>query len=263
MIDSRIHNQVIGNPGVMSGNRRMFDGAAADYISVVLGVQSGNLLAFWPLNETSGTNADNAEGTAARDGTYDGVTLNQIAGPFGEEQAGLWDGVNDLTNIYSASFASVFDTDEGSVSIWQKVTAGAWTDGSGSFAVVLKEDNNNRVRIVKGGTNNTGIAGYEAIGNDKEITKTSFSPAGWFHVVVTWSVLADEVKVYFDGAQEGATLTGLSTWAIGTLNSNGVAIGAGGTNKSNPYDGYLMYCAVWDTPLSSGDITTLYNGGPV
>jgi len=51
------------------------------YINKVLSIQPNNLLAYWPLNETSGTNADNAEGTATRDGTYTGVDLNQIAGP--------------------------------------------------------------------------------------------------------------------------------------------------------------------------------------
>ena len=49
----------------------------ATYYKKVLATEPANLLAYWPLNEGSGSVADNLEGTAARDGAYTGVTLGQ------------------------------------------------------------------------------------------------------------------------------------------------------------------------------------------
>ena len=56
--------------------------------------------------------SDNAEGTAARNGVYTGVTLGQSVAPF---TAPLFDGVNDFNNIYSASLATAFDATAGTL----------------------------------------------------------------------------------------------------------------------------------------------------
>jgi hypothetical protein len=70
--------------GIGIGISPAFGGYAQTYKDKVLGTVPDDLIAYWTLAETSGSTADNAEGTAARDGTYTGVTLNSSTGPDGQ-----------------------------------------------------------------------------------------------------------------------------------------------------------------------------------
>jgi hypothetical protein len=113
------------------------------YIERVLSIESANMVAYWPFNETAGITAVNAEGTVARDGTYTGVTLDSIAGPDGRP-AGLWDGSNDYVNIYSSSLNSGWNPDEGTLSAWAKVLDNdTWSDAQVRQIVSLAVDENN------------------------------------------------------------------------------------------------------------------------
>ena len=229
--------------------------AGASYMGKVLATAPANLIGYWPLNELSGTNADNAEGTAARDGTYTGVSLNNSTGPDGQP-VGLWDGANDYCNIYSASLATAFNVAEGTAMIWAKVSGvGVWTDGTARYALTLRTNSQNRVTIFKHSVDNWFYVRYEADNVDLITTITPFSSTGWVLYGVTWSALADEVKVYVNGLQSGATLTGLGTWS-GSLDSDYVSIGSQ-TATTSVWDGYLAHAAVWTTPLSAAQILAL------
>ena len=68
-------------------------------------ILSYNPIAYWPMNELTGTTMVNygSLGTAAN-GTYSGVTLDQVDAPGGG-RAGLLDGVNDNVNILYGSLS--------------------------------------------------------------------------------------------------------------------------------------------------------------
>ena len=80
-----------------------------------------NPIAYWKLDETSGTTAINygTLGTAAN-GTYSGATLGQVAAPGGG-LAPLFDGANDLLNIYSVALQGAFNGATGSALIFGMV----------------------------------------------------------------------------------------------------------------------------------------------
>lgn len=238
------------------------DEAVTPYIDIVNGVESANLIAHWPIKELSGTNIDNAEGTAARDATLSGVTLDSADGPFGEERAGLWDGLNDYIDIFTSSFDTAFDGSEMSVSLWFKVSgASVWTDGSYRMMIRIRVSGNNNLLIRKHTNNNRFDFFYRADATTEQQNVGSFTDTGWNHIVITASDADDEVKYYLNGSQTGSTDTGVGSWS-GSLDSATCAIGATGTSPSQVWDGYLMYVAIWDKALSAANITTLYNGGP-
>ena len=109
----------------------LFANKAAEeaYYEKVLGIQSANMLAYWPVWEASGAVADNIEGTAARDGAYTGVDLGQ-PGIGDGNTCPWWDGANDYCNIYSTSLRDAFNGAEGTIACWAKVNSAAvWTDG--------------------------------------------------------------------------------------------------------------------------------------
>jgi len=235
-------------------------GGGGGYRAKVLATSSANLIAYWDMQETSGTTADNAEGTAARDITYarNVTTMTTAAGPAGGT-APLFDGANDLVDIETDSLEAAIDYAEGSLFAWAKVSAaGVWTDGGVRGMVQIRIDNDNTIQIAKAAANNQLNVTYVAGGTTVSRAKTSYSPTGWFNVGLSWSLSAGgsgEVKVYFDGVQEGATLTGLGTWAGSELNPG--VIGATTAAPGNVWDGYIAHVPLWTTPLIASQFAAL------
>lgn len=212
-------------------------------------------IAYWPLDELTGSTADNAVGLAARDGAYSGVTLNSTPGPGALNRAGLWDGANDHCNIYTASLAAAFSGAEGSISLWFKPTSGdVWTDGTTRYFVYIGVDSNNYVYIRKNSSGSYRCE-YKAGGTAKPVA-ISFSGSSWNQFGVTWSAAADEFKTYRDGVKLGATGTSLGTWS-GTPVSTNVVIGALNTTPTSPCDGYLAHAAIWTSPLTAPQMLSL------
>ena len=240
----------------MLATRMRMAAGTGSYIDKVL---SYSPIAYWPCAETSGTNADNAEGTAARDGTYNNVSLNATTGPDGNP-APQWDGSSDWLDIYSVSFDTALDGQEGAVIAWAKVTnIGVWSDGASRDFFTLRVDGSNQIRVNKDSTANTFIYRYSAGGVVRSVTKSSFSDTGWFHIGMTWSKSAaggsGELKAYLAGAQEGATLT-IGTFS-GSLDSARTNIGANSTVPAVVWNGYLSHMAVFTSALSGATMLDL------
>jgi hypothetical protein len=231
--------------------------AYASYEAKLLARRSTGLIAYWPLDELSGTNADNAQG-AARDGTYSGVALDNADGAGATMgRAGLWDGVNDLCNIYTVSLRDAFNGAEGTLSIWAKISAsGVWTDGTEDRIVTLTADGNNSIALRKTSGSNTLNALYAAGGTFEQISVGSQTSTGWMHLAITWSKADDQVKFYINGAQAGSTATTLGTFA-GTLNAATTVIGASVTTPLLVWSGNLQHAAIWTTPLTLAQIQEL------
>ena len=77
-------------------------GNFTSYLDTVAAIETSNLIAYWPLRELTGTDADNYEVTASRDGTYTNVTLANTTGPMSGD-APKFDGSTSYVDIYSSS----------------------------------------------------------------------------------------------------------------------------------------------------------------
>ena len=247
------------NMGVLqtfSMRLRLSVGAAlgSAYLRKVLLTEPANLIGYWPLNETAGTNADNAEGTAARDGTYTGVSLNNSTGPDGQP-VGLWDGANDYCNIYSTSLNTAFNGAAGTLALWLKVSSsGTWTDETTRYAAYIYVDANNYVFLRQNG-NGTIRAEYKA-GGTVEVVATAYSATTWTHYAITWDKAGDKAIIYINGVQNGATQSGLGVWA-GALAAANTVVGSISIGPATVWDGYLAHAAIWTTPLSAAQIASL------
>ena len=98
-------------------------------------VLSYDPIAYWMMDEKQGAvsyDMVTARNTGARNGAYTGVTLGQPGIGDGNTSP-LFDGANDFTNIYSASFNAAFNGAEGTLGIWMRVfNVAVWTDGTGT-----------------------------------------------------------------------------------------------------------------------------------
>ena len=242
------HNQGRGRP--IGGG----DGEVA-YADKVLATESANLIAYWPLWEASGATADNFEGTAARDGTYTGVTLGQTGIGDGKT-CPLFDGSTDWLNVYSASFASAFSGATGTFMAWAKVSAaGVWTDGAAREVVRFLVDGNNYFYIRKQAANNELYFIFRAGGTTDDHTFT-VTTTDWIQIVMKWDKPTAN-RVYYYWNTNTTSDPGIGTW-VGTPASNSTVIGSASGVPGEPWSGWLAHCAVWTKVLSDAQIADLY-----
>lgn len=212
-------------------------------------------IAYWPLWERSGTTAFDYSGNG-RNGAYTGVDLGQ-PGIGDGRTAPLFDGVNDSVNIYSASLAGAASMTELSMGCWVKVPSSVWSGAANSFVLHIGADSaSNYARIFAPTTANTLRCNYVAGGTNINVSKSTFSPTTWFHVLITVSKVNNRVRLYVNGAQEGADATGLGVFA-GALNNTVCVIGAQSTTPASPISGTLAHTALWARELTAAEVASL------
>lgn len=233
-------------------------GAAPTYIQRVLAIAPASLIAYWPLSEAEGAIADNAEGTAARDGAYGSVALGQ-AGIGDGGVCPVFSGVaGSVVEIYSASLAAAWNGQEGTAMIWAKVVnADVWTDGVLGGLFRLGYDGGNIVQITKDSTSNQVSFAYVAGGDGGDpVRSQSASSTTWMHMAITWSKSGNAARAYFNGVQVGTTMLVPAAWT-GTLNDPQTEIGALYSNDTSLFSGYLAHMAIWTASLSAPLIADL------
>ena len=213
-------------------------------------------IAYWPQWEPSGTVAYDRTANA-RNGAYTGVDLGQVG--IGDGRVCPWfDGTNDYNNVYSAGLAGAFSGAEGSLMVWAKVNSAAvWADGILRELAIFRVDASDKVEIYKNTTNNQVVV--LRVGSnpfDAKSVAIAWSGTAWFCVGSTWSVSGDELRVYLNGVQSGATQTGL-TGFVGALANTSTCVGAVSTVPTNVWHGWLAHACVWDRALTPSEVASL------
>lgn len=216
-------------------------------------VGRSSIVGYWPLSEASGpTVTDVVNGLT---GTISGAVPGQPGIGDGGSSA-LFDGVNDSIDIYSAALAAAVNKDEGSLSIWAKVLdVGTWTDTTNRYSIILQSDSSNRIRLYKTTVSNQ-ITLSSVFGATVKANLTTSSSLGFIHFCLAWSKSGDAVKTYLSGAQVGATLTGLGTWA-GVLGATACAIGASNNTGSLGWKGYLGHALICNRALTAAELAVI------
>jgi hypothetical protein len=203
---------------------------------------------------------------AANDSNLDGSTTGATVGQTGpnETLAYLFDGLNDVVDVYSVDLNSFFNPDAGTLVVFAQVSgAGVWTDGSQQELVSIQGDGNNRIRIFKVANNTIRLLREDSGGN--KLYDLTISTTDWFMLAMTWDVNAGasgEVKYYQDSGTALQTDTSVGTWAA-NLASNTAAIGATNNIPQNVWDGYIAHVQLYRTALTGAQILDLAQKGGV
>lgn len=227
---------------------------------LVLATQPTHRIGYWPLNETSGTVADDKSSTGA-DGAYTGTVTLAQPGIGDSGVAPLFGGGRVSLAASVAALDTPFDPTLGTVLAWGRVpVASDWSAGATKVLLSFGVDANNRLFVNNDAPASRLIFSYRAGGVAKTVLH-SFSATTWFVVAMTWDKANDQVKCYVNGAQTGATQTGLGVWA-GTLLSafTGIACFNSGSS-SNAWLGNEAHVALWKTRLSDAEIAALAPAG--
>jgi peptidoglycan/xylan/chitin deacetylase (PgdA/CDA1 family) len=217
-----------------------------------------NPIAYWRMNETSGTTAvcsinELQTGTYARNLTTMGTTASPIAG----EVAPSFDGAgNDYLDIYSTTFRDAFELaveGDGSISLWAKVPLSVWTDSTSRQFFTLRDDTNNYVQMNRHTNDNYLRTVYRAGAVSNTIDVLGQSDTEWVNWIFTWSVTGDYFKVFKNNIQIAETKTGLGEWD-GPISSLYTLIGASFKSPvNNPFLGSISNFAVFNKVLSENE----------
>jgi len=220
------------------------------YLDRVNMMHTPNLFGYFPMDEPSGAVALDYSGRGNH-GAYTAVALGKEG--IGDGRAcPLFDGAT--SNMATpAGFRTAFNSQAGTLAVWVKMlNAGVWADGTARAMFHISADANNFVSLLKPTGANFLEVDYRAGGTTKSSSLGGNTETGFFHFAMTWNKAADELKLYKDGIQRGATVTGLGTWAgtpaFALVGDNG----SGGLTS-----GYLAHPAGWSIALSAQEIGSL------
>ncbi len=224
--------------------------------SRILSTQAANLIAYWQLNEATGTTAKDSSPTGAN-GAY--------AGSFALNQAGIGDGSPsvlfsggrvDLTAAMVALNLAFLAT-AGTIFLWGKVSgSGVWTDGVARTLFELGADANNRMFIQKSNLTNQLNVSHRAGGTVKTFAPAT-STTGNFAVGLTWDKVADQAMCYFNGVQNGATQNALGVF-VGALAAGFSAIADfASTGSANNFTGNLAHVTAWKIALTAAEMARI------
>ena len=219
-----------------------------------------NIQGYWKLDEASGNAADS---TANANTLTNNATVTYGAGK-----------INNAATFVSASSQYFSRTDaaqvgldltgDHSLAFWFKLTS--WASGDNFYVAVkwASSDANFTYAI----SNPAGVSRINANlynnanpANNHPYAKnaaSAFSTATWYHAVFTYNLTTETMTFYINGSSLG-TVQDLTQ---DTLHNSAGAFELGGSGVLASYsDMSLDEVGIWNRELTSGEVTSLYNGG--
>jgi len=220
------------------------------YIDKVRQLDPDNLVRLFPFDERSGASARDISPNG-RTGTYNGVSLMDDIQPSGFN-AGLYDGINDYTDIISDLNTdwSVADREKGTIMMWLKKD---WSQADKQSALHLIADGNNQIQPFTDPAGGT-LHLWSNIGGTVQSVGVSVSGTGWHCFVMTWDTTigaGDFVEGFKDGVSQGTSTGARSNWS-GSLAK--ALLGIDQNLSKWEWDGHIGITAIWKDVLSDADI---------
>ena len=209
------------------------------------------LIGYWPMNEASGAVALDYSGRGFH-GAYTGVTLGQ-PGIGDGLTCPLFNGANGKNNVYSTGFDAGFNKQAGSFLIWAKLKSSFLSDGFTHTIISVGEPTQANIAIIrKLSTGDDYGISYIAAGVPRTVNADQPS-LDWVHWALTWDLVADQMKAYMNGAQQGVTQTGLGTWIV-ALNSGWCVIGDINTSGAQPWADNSQHAAILNRAATPAEV---------
>ena len=205
-----------------------------------------NLIAYWKLDETSGTNAEDQ--VASYDGTNSGAALG-TDGIIGK----CYDFESSEGDKVTVADAAGLDPVNFSISLWVKAESsgeancGLFSKGTSSSDILQFAFYDTSLRPMIHLTHTTG--GYKTL-----IADGAISTGAWHHLVVTYD--GTTKRIYVDGSDVKDSTDGSGNY-VGTTSDIKFGEDIGTAN----YDGLLDEIGFWSRALTSAEVTDLYNSG--
>jgi hypothetical protein len=207
-----------------------------------------NLVAYYKLDETSGTTVYDALGN--HNGTNNGATINQ-AGKIGKAYD-FERSESDYISLGNFMYNNLQNTSY-SISVWFKL------ESIGNYqAIILNRGNSDRhTGIWVSNTNKIRITMYAGGSPALDVSgSTTINTGQWYNIVLVYN-RGTGVYAYLNGHSEISQ----STSSNYLIESGETAIGRKGIDSTDYFDGMIDDVAIFSRALSPTEVTELYNSG--
>jgi hypothetical protein len=202
-----------------------------------------NLVSWWKLDESSGTNADDSSGND-HDGTRSGGSWAPTSGRF-DGAVDLGDASSDYVSIPTTSMS----VSAGTVALWARIE-GTQSGERNIFGHTSSPPWANRIQLyMSSGDNNLDMG----LGDSCTVATNiaTLSADTWYHIALTWD--SGDYVVYIDGEDEASdTYTGLTT-----LNSIAHVGNTGNPSFLRAFQGLIDDVRIYDRALIESEIEDL------
>ena len=224
--------------------------ATTIYDTTVLG---NGPVAFFPLDEMSGTTANNLANTN-ENGTYHGVALGVSGGPDGSGAGFTPVG----TYVGAPNYPAIDATSAFSIEAWVNVSS-ASANGLGDIFAINRQANGTGIALWLNGDHPE--LGLNNGANFAELSTGSVTNNAWNQIVVTWNnaVNGGAPLFYINGALAGNSDASAFTGALGLTNAPGLNIGAEFASQLNPggrwFNGSIEEVSFYNYALSPNQVS--------
>lgn len=247
---------------------------------------TSNLVSWWKLNNTT-TGIEDAKGS--NNGTNNGATeypgfVNTLVGnSSGMSQANLVQ--SDLQTVapyskYAMDFDSASsdyidcgDSDDfsfGDGSTDSPFSVSAWVNfnsASTSVGIIAKYAGTNATRewmVYTSPQNFRLLLQDESYNNFATATSTTIQTNKWYNIVATYDGRGGSnanlgINIYINGQLQTLSYTGSSSYFA--MNNTNAAVRIGRYSTGNYFDGSISNALIWNTALTSAQVTEIYNEG--
>ncbi len=225
-------------------------------MATILGDLSTGLVSVWEME--SGAIGIDSHGS-------NNLTDNNTVGEGTGKQGGCGD-----FELANSEHLSISDASQSGLDITGDLTLACWVKFESDVSTHIIGKRNGQLEatgrgyvLYKDGNTSTSLDINISDGSTATWKYVTWSPslATWYHIAVVYTASAGSAKFYVNGAQQGATQTGLPTSIHN--NSQRFTIGADAdTSIPGGYmDGLIDQACVWAAALTDANISTLYNSG--
>jgi len=199
-------------------------------------------VAYWRLGESSGTIADNAEGTAALDGTYANSPTLGVAGALvGDANTAVtFDGTTQVVSV----------PDDAALDLGDTFSLEAWIKQGEFDRVIMSKGTDSFSLYVDAGVLTAAVAPWSAFVSAPSVL---INDSVWHHIVVTKDGSAR--AIYVDGIARTQLLTD------DTVLSNALPLYIGGDGGATCFKGSLDEVAIYDYALTAAQVLEHYTVG--
>lgn len=241
------------------------------YLMRVLNTRRGNLVAYWPLAELSGSTAYDLS-PQGNHGVYAGAGVSLGAVGIGDGRAAAqFDGSDTRVQTGSPAFAADWDGDLFSLIAWGVVDGAArWTDAATyRYLIHIRSSLDGTYYTVIGkNTANHQLEWRRRTGGAIVSTTHTFNPSGplgWFCMGMTFDITGSEIlgpllKFFLNDRVDGWRVLGesnsaaLTAWGANPPDNPSTTLLGAGSSTLQEWIGCIAHAAVWNAALSEGEM---------
>ena len=198
-----------------------------------MAISGAEPVAYWPLGDNSNPNAP---------GSFPNISV-------GADSVFEFDGSVKIASLANSGFTN---NDARTFSAWVKTT------DTGNYRTIVQvgPDNNSNQNFELGAFG--GFLHFSSWSTYNLTGNVSIADGNWHFVCITFD--GSVINGYVDGASAGPNLTNASV-SLATTNTPYFIGGSATGNSVKFFNGQISNVQIWNTELSSSEVTTLYNSG--